>query len=102
MSPHIEGFENYVGLMIVSKKSEEIQKEFLEQIGQGITVYQGIKGYGKTGVNEAKEIIHVVVNRIDSRRITRMIDDIDKDAFLIEFDVNDIKGGKIRRFLSKN
>ena len=98
----IQGFENYVGLMIVSKKSNEIQQEFLEKIGQGITVYQGVKGYGKSGVANTSEIIHVVVNRIDARRISRMIDDIDKDAFLIEFDVNDIKGGKIRRFLSKH
>ena len=97
----IEGFENYVGLMIVSKKSEEIQREFLETMGQGITVYQGVKGYGKRGMADAKEIIHLVVNRIDAMRITRMIDDIDKEAFIIEFDVNDIKGGKIRRLLSK-
>ena len=96
----IQGFENYVGFMIVSKKSSAIQEEFLQKIGQGITVYQGVKGYGKTGITDAKEIIHLVVNRIDARRINRMIDDIDKEAFIIEFDVNDIKGGKIRKFLS--
>jgi len=98
----IQGFENYVGLMIVSKKSHEIQEEFLEKIGQGITVYQGVKGYGKTGVTQTKEIIHLVINRIDVRRINRMINKIDQDAFIIEFDVNDIKGGKIRKFLSKD
>jgi len=31
-----------------------------------------------------------------------MIDKIDKEAFIIEFDVNNVKGGKIRRFLNKN
>lgn len=98
----IQGFENYVGLMIISKYSHEIQKQFLEEIGQGITVYQGVKGYGKTGISENKEIIHVVVNRIDAMRINRMIDEIDKEAFVIEFDVNDIKGGKIRKLLSPN
>jgi len=98
----IKGFENYVGLMIVSKKSNELQKEFLENIGQGITVYQGVKGYGKTGVTQTKEIIHLVANRIDVRRINRMINAIDKDAFIVEFDVNDIKGGKIRKFLIKD
>ncbi len=98
----IQGFENYVGLMIVSKKSIEIQEAFLHEIGQGITVYQGVKGYGKTGITETKEIIHLVVNRIDVRRINRMINEIDQEAFIIEFDVNDIKGGEIRRFMSKN
>jgi len=88
--------------MIVSKKSNELQKELLENIGQGITVYQGVKGYGKTGVTQTKEIIHLVANRIDVRRINRMINAIDKDAFIVEFDVNDIKGGKIRKFLIKD
>ena len=95
----IKGFENYVGLMIVSKRSAEIQKEFLKNAGQGITIYQGIKGFGKTGINETKEIIHLVVNRIDVSRVNRMIDEIDKEAFIIEFDVNHIRGGKIRKLL---
>ncbi|MEM9548793.1 MAG: YitT family protein [Bacteroidota bacterium] len=98
----IQGFENYVGLMIISKHSKELEDGFLKKIGQGITVYQGIKGYGKNGITEMNEIIHVVVNRIDVRRIHRMIEDVDEDAFIIEFDVNDVKGGKIRRYLIGN
>ena len=96
----IQGFENYVGLMITSKKSKMIESEFLKTIGQGITVYQGVKGYGKAGITERSEIIHIVVNRIDVRRINRMIDKIDKNAFVTEFDINNVKGGKIRRFLN--
>ena len=96
----IQGFENYVGLMIVSQKSDELQSSFLNTIGQGITVYQGVKGYGKRGSVKDQEIIHVIINRIDVMRLHRMIDDIDENAFVIEFDVNDVKGGKIRRYLS--
>ena len=87
--------------MIVSSKSQEIQDSFLEENGHGITIYQGLKGYGKKGVTQNREIIHIVINRIDIKRITRMIDNIDEDAFIIEFDVNDVKGGKIRKILSK-
>lgn len=96
----IRGFENYVGLMIISKKSKEIQKALSETIGQGVTVYQGGKGFGKSGISDNKEIIHLVINRIDGRRINVLIDEIDIEAFIIEFDVNDVKGGKIRKFLS--
>lgn len=95
----IQGFENYTGLMIVSSKSEELQRIFLEKIGQGITVYQGVNGYGKAGFTEDREIIHLVVNRIDLKRLSRLIDEIDENAFVIEFDVNNVKGGKIRRHL---
>ncbi len=96
----IQGFENHVGLMIVSDKSAALQSDLLEKVGHGITVYQGVKGFGKKGVSASKEIIHVIANRIDIKRLHKMIDRIDPDAFVIEFDVNNIKGGKIRRYLS--
>lgn len=95
----IQGFENYVGLMVVSDKSIELQDSFLKKTEIGITVYQGVRGYGKKGIKENTQIIHLIINRIDIRRIHRMIDEIDKDAFVIEFDVNDIKGGQVRRYL---
>ncbi|OJJ13920.1 hypothetical protein BKI52_44955 [marine bacterium AO1-C] len=98
----IQGFENYVGLMIISKNSSELQNSFHQKIGQGITIYQGVRGYGRSGISEPKEIIHVVANRIDVMRIKRMIEEVDQDAFIIEFDVNNVNGGKIRRYLSKN
>ncbi|MDO1500944.1 YitT family protein [Winogradskyella maritima] len=96
----IQGFENYVGLMVISKKSEAVQLELSEKNGQGITVYKGGKGYGKKGMRQTEEIIHLVINRIDLRRIERIIDDIDHEAFIIEFDVNNIKGGKLKKYLS--
>lgn len=95
----IQGFENYVGLMIYSKHSLEIQRILSHEIGQGITVYQGIKGFGKSGNTSDSEIIHLVANRIDIKRIQRVIDELDEEAFIIEFDVNDVKNGKIRRSL---
>jgi uncharacterized membrane-anchored protein YitT (DUF2179 family) len=42
----IEGFEDYVGLTIISNKALEIEKELMEKVGVGITVYKGLKGYG--------------------------------------------------------
>jgi len=98
----LQGFENYTGLMVVSDKSELLQSQLYEQIGQGVTVYQGVKGYGKQGIKEAKEIIHVIINRIDTNRITLLINETDPQAFIIEFDVNNVTGGKVRRFLSKD
>ncbi len=97
----IQGFENYVGLMIVSKNHQMIQSELQSRLGQGATIYQGVKGYGKTGASQPNEIIHVVVNRIDARRIHRLVDNLDTEAFVIEFDVNHVKGGKVRKLLSR-
>jgi uncharacterized membrane-anchored protein YitT (DUF2179 family) len=46
----IEGFEDYVGLMIVSEKANEINQKLIAVIGTGTTLYTGSVGYGKRGV----------------------------------------------------
>ena len=97
----IEGFEDYVGLMIVSNEIDEINKELIRVVGAGTTLYEGSGGYGKTGARPKKEIIHTVINRIDIKLTYNLIDSIDKNAFIIEFDVNNIKGGIYTKFLSK-
>ncbi len=97
----IEGFEDYVGLMIVSPEHESINKALVSQIGTGTTLYKGSGGFGKRGPQAEKEIIHTVINRIDIRRTYRLIERIDDKAFIIEFDVNAIKGGMYTKYLTK-
>jgi len=98
----IEGFEDYIGLMIVSEKVDRIEMELVDKIGVGMTIYKGSKGYGKRGVQTERDIIHTVINRIDIRRTYDMIDAIDTNSFIIEFDVNNIKGGILKKYLSKD
>lgn len=97
----IEGFEDHVGLMIVSEKINEINIELIKVIGTGTTLYKGSGGFGKRGAQSTKDIIHTVINRIDIRRTYNLIDSIDKNAFIIEFDVNNIKGGIYTKYISK-
>jgi uncharacterized membrane-anchored protein YitT (DUF2179 family) len=97
----IEGFEDFIGVMIVSKKYKEIKVSILENLGAGLTVYQGEKGYGSQGEVTNFEIIHTIINRIDIRKLNRIIDGIDPDAFIVEFDVNNIKGGVLRKYLDR-
>ncbi|MEN8928881.1 MAG: YitT family protein [Flavobacteriales bacterium] len=95
----IKGFENYVGIMIVSKKSAEVEQVLVEGIKTGITVYKGSHGRGNTGPQKDMDIIHIIINRIDIRKTFNLIDAIDEAAFVIEFDVNHVKGGLKRRTL---
>jgi len=97
----IEGFEDYVGLMIVSEKTNGIETGLIKEIGVGITIYKGAKGYGQRGLQEQSEIIHTVINRIDINRTYRLIEQLDEKAFIIEFDVNNVKGGILKKYLSK-
>jgi len=98
----IEGFEDFIGVMIVSKHHKEIKSAIINELGAGMTIYKGEKGYGSNGEMQEFDIIHSVINRIDIRKMHRVIDKVDSNAFLIEFDVNQIKGGVLRRYLAKN
>lgn len=97
----IEGFEDYIGLTIISPHSRAISKAIVEDVGAGVTIYKGEGGFGSTGTSENLEIIHTIINRIDLRKIHRVIDEIDRGAFVVEFDVNNVQGGVLRKYLSR-
>lgn len=96
----IEGFEDFIGITIVSPQSQAIEEKILEELGAGITVYKATAGYGSTGKSEDRRVIQTIINRIHLRKIHRLIDSIDPDAFIVEFDVNNVKGGVLRRYLN--
>ncbi len=98
----IKGFEDYVGMMIISKSSIEVEQNIVQEMGTGITVYKFSRGYGNSGIQKDGDIIHLIINRIDIRKTYNIVNAIDKEAFIVEFDVNNITGGVFRRYLSKS
>lgn len=97
----IEGFEDFIGVTIVSKKYITVKRAIMEQLGVGLTLYKGSKGFGSKGQQEDFDIIHTIINRIDIKKMHRIIDSIDEEAFVVEFDVNSVKGGVLRHYLDK-
>lgn len=97
----IEGFEDFIGVTIVSKKHEIIEEAIMKELGVGMTLYKGSRGVGNTGRYEDFDIIHTIINRIDIKRMHRIINKINDDAYIVEFDVNNVKGGVLRHYLDK-
>ncbi|TCK66882.1 uncharacterized membrane-anchored protein YitT (DUF2179 family) [Winogradskyella wandonensis] len=97
----IEGFEDFIGVTIVSKKYEEIESAIIKDLGVGMTLYKGTRGVGNSGKYEDFDIIHSIINRIDIKKMHRIVKTIDDDAFIVEFDVNNVKGGVLRHYLDK-
>lgn len=97
----IEGFEDFIGVTIVSKKHALIKKAILEELGVGLTIYKGASGYGNKGKVEDFDIIHSIVNRIDIKKIHKLVQALDSNAFIVEFDVNSVKGGVLRHYINK-
>lgn len=96
----IEGFEDFIGFTIISRNAEAVEEALTRKIGVGVTVYKGVSGYGTSGQQHETRIIHTIVNRIDIRKTYRLIEQIDRNAFIVEFDVNTVKGGVLRRYLN--
>ena len=100
----VEGVEEYIGVTIISTKSEDIRIMIIQEMGKGVTIYNGKRGYGKKGENLNKtDVIYSVITRLEMTRLQTEIQKIDSDAFIIMNKVMDLQGGHLpkNRFFSK-
>jgi Uncharacterized protein conserved in bacteria (DUF2179)/Uncharacterised 5xTM membrane BCR, YitT family COG1284 len=65
----IEGIEEYIGVTIVAVHSEDIRKMIINNMGRGVTVYSGKRGYGKNGESKATDIIYTVITRLELNKL---------------------------------
>lgn len=95
----IKGFEDFIGLMIVSDKNDLIQEQIIKNHGAGFTTYTSANTYGKNGRKTNQLVIHTMINRIDLHKMNKLIETVDINAFVVEYDVNKVSGGILRRYL---
>ncbi|MBK8983893.1 MAG: YitT family protein [Ignavibacteria bacterium] len=93
----IEGIEEYTGITIVSRRSEEIREMIINEMGRGVTIYTGKKGYGKTGEFVDMDVIYSVITRLEVSKMYSEIQKLDPNAFIVNSSVRDTKGGIIKK-----
>jgi len=93
----VEGIEEYIGVTIVSSRSEKMRKMIIEKMGRGVTVYSGKGGYGKRGETKEVDIIYTVITRLELNKLNTEIQRIEPDAFVVMNSVKDTKGGMIKK-----
>ena len=93
----IDGVEEYTGVTIISQESDAIRKAIIGQMGVGVTLFHGRGGFGSTGRTPEKDILYVVITRLEIRKLTLIIQDIDPEAFITMSSINDVYGGMLRR-----
>jgi len=89
----IEGFEEYIGVTIVSSHHEEIRLMIVNKMLHGVTVYQGLRGHGKRGELHHTEIIFTIITRLERAKLQQEIERIDPNAFIAMHSVKDTRGG---------
>src|ERR1700712_5179612 len=95
----IEGLEEYTGFTIISGQSELIKEKLVMELGRGITIYKGERGYLKESfdVSHPVDIIFTVVTRLDVRRLKRTVLSIDPKAFMFTGTIKDAAGGVLKK-----
>jgi uncharacterized membrane-anchored protein YitT (DUF2179 family) len=93
----VEGIEEYIGVTIVSAHSEDIRQMIILQMGRGVTIYTGKRGFGKRGEAKEVEIIYTVITRLELNKLTTEIEKIEPTAFVVMNSVKDTKGGMIKK-----
>ena len=93
----IEGIEEYTGVTIISSHNNEIREMIINELGRGVTVYKGKKGYGKSGETNDTDIIYTVITRLELNKLNTEIIKIDPHCFVVMSSVKDTKGGMIKK-----
>jgi uncharacterized membrane-anchored protein YitT (DUF2179 family) len=93
----VEGLEEYIGITIISSHSEEIRRMIIEKLGRGVTIYNGKRGFGKTGETKDIEIVYTVITRFEMHKLNTGLATIDPNAFVVMSSVKDTKGGMIKK-----
>ncbi len=94
----IEGIDEYTGVTIISVYSEQINQMIMNEMGRGVTIYNGKGGYGKQGeVRADRDIIFTVLTRLELNKLKSELDKIDPDAFVVMSSIKDTRGGMIKK-----
>ena len=94
----VEGVEEYTGITVISDHSDKIRLMITEKMGRGVTIYNGMGGYGKSDDTLKKiDIVYTVITRLEIARLRKEIDKIDSEAFIIMNSIKDTKGGLIKK-----
>ena len=95
----VEGFEEFTGVTIISSKSEEVKEFLVLQMGKGITVYKGERGFMKDNFEHSVEtdIVYTVVTRLEVRKLKNAIHQIDEKAFIFSSSIKETAGGVLKK-----
>lgn len=95
----INGIEEYIGVIIVSSKSEAINHQITTNLERGVTVFKSAKGFGSRGEfgEEEGTVLFCVVTRLEVTKLLFEIEKIDASAFVVQHTIKDTKGGMIKK-----
>jgi uncharacterized membrane-anchored protein YitT (DUF2179 family) len=94
----VDGIEEFTAMNIVSSQQEEVKNFLVNELGKGITVYKGERGYlpGSFDVKTETEIIVTIVTRLEIKQIQDTLLIIDPKAFVYIQSIKEATGGILK------
>jgi len=94
----VDGIEEFTAMNIISSQPEEIKSLLVNELGKGITIYKGEKGYlpGSFEVKTAADIIVTIVTRLEIKQIQDAVMKIDPKAFIYVQSIKEAAGGILK------
>jgi uncharacterized membrane-anchored protein YitT (DUF2179 family) len=95
----VEGMEEYTGVTIISGQSDAVKRTLVMDLGRGITVYKGERGFMKESFETSQEcdIVFTVITRLEVRRLKNLVYRIDPKAFVFTNSIKEAAGGILKR-----
>ena len=93
----IDGVEEYTGVTIISPQNDAIRQLLIEQVGCGVTIFRGAGGYGHSSVVDDQNILYTVITRLEIRKLTALVQEVDGNAFITMSSINDVRGGMVKK-----
>ena len=90
----VNGIEQYTGVTIISDRNEEIKYFIINDMKRGVTIYKGEGGYG---IKKDIDILYTIVTKIEMSKLQTAIRQIDADAFVVQQQIADLKGGVVKK-----
>lgn len=94
----VDGIEQYTAINIISAHQEAVKDYLVNELGKGITVYKGERGYlpGSFEIKTDCEIIVTIVTRLEVHQIQNAIMGIDNKAFVYVQSIKEAAGGILK------
>lgn len=94
----VDGIEQYTSLNIISSEHNKLKDLLVNDLGKGITVYKGERGYlpGSFHIKIDCEIIVTIVTRLEITQIQEAVIEIDPKAFIYTQSINEASGGILK------
>ncbi len=94
----VDGIEEYTAMNIVSSQQDEVKNFIVNELGKGITVYKGERGYlpGSFDIKTECEIIVTIITRLEIKQIQDSILKIDPKAFIYVQSIKEAAGGLLK------